>query len=105
MMVKKSYYGIMTYLKKNVARKATLSPIGNFSVYICYLPEMDSYIRFIGSSIVYELVKIELMSKYLDNKIKYPWDIDELSELDQKAIQAYIKNNGFQTQFFVKELK
>ena len=95
MTIKKSYYNILKYLVGNTVRKATLSfTLGTSDTSICYLPEMGLYIDFYESHNKYIFHQMRMCPTFLDRKAKHLWEIEELTNLDQKAIQEYIKSNG-----------
>lgn len=94
MTLKKSNYGILTYLGKNTEMKASLEFNLACDTSICYLPEMDVFIEFYEGHNIYTVHKSVISLASLDNKNKSLWNIEKLSDLDQKAIQEYIKYNG-----------
>ena len=86
---------MLKYLSKNTAYKATLSfTLGTADTSICYIPEMGLYVDFYESHNKYIFHQMRLCQAFLDRKVKYLWDIEELTDLDQKVIQEYIKSNG-----------
>lgn len=86
---------MLKYLGKNTAYKATLSfTLGTADTSICYIPEMELYIDFYEGNNKYIFHQMRVCPAFLDRKVKYLWDIEELTDLDQKAIQEYIKSNG-----------
>ena len=95
MTVKKSYFKTLEYLSKNTAKKATLSfTLGTADTSICYIPELGLYIDFYEGHDKYIFHQMRVCPAFLDRKVKYLWGIEELTDLDQKAIQEYIKSNG-----------
>ena len=105
MTSKKSYYNMLKYLGKSTAYKATLSfTLGTADTSICYLPEMGLYVDFYESCNKYIFHQMRVCSAFLDKKVKYLWNIEELTNLDQKAIQEYIKSNGSCEVFYKENL-
>lgn len=96
MTIKKSYYDILKWVCKNTARKAILIPDIRSVVKnsICYIPEMDLCVAFYECGDIYVINKLRVCPATLDKKEKKTWEIEELTSLEQKAIQEYIKSNG-----------
>ena len=96
MIVKKSYYDMLKWVYKNTARKAVLIP-EIYSVVknsICYIPEMDLCIGFYECGNTYVVHKLRVCPATLDRKEKKTWEIEDLTDVEQKVIQDYIKTDG-----------
>ena len=96
MIVKKSYYDMLKWVYKNTARKAVLIP-EIYSVVknsICYIPEMDLCIGFYECGNTYVVHKLRVCPATLDRKEKKAWEIEDLTDVEQKVIQDYIKTDG-----------
>ena len=96
MIVKKSYYDMLKWVYKNTARKAVLIP-EIYSVVknsICCIPEMDLCIGFYECGNTYVVHKLRVCPATLDRKEKKAWEIEDLTDVEQKVIQDYIKTDG-----------
>lgn len=82
------------YLAKNTEMKASLEFNLACDTSICYLPEMGVFIELYEGHNIYTIHKSIISLASLDKKNKSLWDIEKLSDLDQKAIREYIKYNG-----------
>lgn len=96
MTIKKSYYDMLKWVCKNTARKAVLIP-EIYSVVknsICYIPEMDLCVGFYECGNTYVVHKLRVCPATLDRKEKKTWEIEDLTDVEQKVIQEYIKTDG-----------
>ena len=96
MIIKKSYYDMLKWICRNTVRKAVLIPDIRSVVKnsICYIPEMDLCVALYECDDIYVINKLRVCPAMLDKKEKKAWEVEELTDLDQKAIQEYIKSNG-----------
>lgn len=96
MTVKKSYYDMLKWTCRNTARKAVLIP-EIYSVVknsICYIPEMDLCVVFCECGDAYVINELSVCPATLDRKEKKTWEIEDLTDIEQKVIQEYIKTDG-----------
>ena len=96
MTIKKSYYDMLKWVCRNTARKAVLIP-EIYSVVknsICYIPEMDLCVGFYECGNTYVIHKLRVCPATLDRKEKKTWEIEDLTDVEQKVIQEYIKTDG-----------
>lgn len=96
MTIKKFYYDMLKWVCKNTARKAVLIP-EIYSVVknsICYIPEMDLCVGFYECGNTYVIHKLRVCPATLDRKEKKTWEIEDLTDVEQKVVQEYIKTDG-----------
>lgn len=96
MTIKKSYYDMLKWVCRNTERKAVLIP-EIYSVVknsICYIPEMDLCVGFYECGNTYVIHKLRVCPATLDKKEKKTWEIEDLTDVEQKVIQQYIKTDG-----------
>lgn len=92
MIIKKSNYGILKYMLNNEAMKAR-NP--SDETWLCWVPEISDIVAVpIDAKYYYEISEgIRFVPCMLDRKTKYNWEIEPLTEDENKLIRKYIRIN------------
>lgn len=96
MTVKKSYYDMLKWVCRNTARKAVLIPdiCSVVKSSLCYIPEMNLCVALYECGDNYVINELRVCLTTLDRKEKKTWEIEDLTDVEQKVIQEYIKTDG-----------